>query len=172
MNRSPSDASFLNDPAEPSLEKAISELPIEDRDDSFLPEEDRDLTPEEQIEELKAMLREGRIGIHAVRTTLLANPPRSPTTLTSGTHVTCTCMLLLCAPDMLCTPDPLGLPQFHNLHTKAWTKVLENQGADSPTQAKLRYQNSRKLSATGSAVDLVTVRPTQPTRRRTHLQTQ
>ena len=67
---------------------------------------------------------------------------------------------------------PLGLPQFHNLHTKAWTKVLENQGADSPTQAKLRYQNSRRLSAAGSAVDLVTVRPTQPTRRRTHLQTQ
>ena len=83
MNRSPSmgsrkdsiDASFLNDPAE-GLEKAISELPIEDRDDSWLPEEDRDLTPEEQIEELKAMLREGRIGIHAVCTTSLANPPR------------------------------------------------------------------------------------------------
>ena len=47
------------------LEEAIDE-PIEDRDDSWLPEEDRDLTPEEQVEELKSMLREGRIGIHAV----------------------------------------------------------------------------------------------------------
>lgn len=71
------DASFIDDPSEPSVEKAIAELPVEDRDDSFLPEEDRDLTPEEQIEELKAMLREGRIGIHAVGATSLANPPIS-----------------------------------------------------------------------------------------------